>query len=109
MFQDEPVGNRFQKSSRISDLKNLGPKTEAHFTNIGITTALQFKKLGWKKTMEKLVNSNPKLRHSVYAYALIGALQNTDWNRISNEDKQAARAFCLLLKNQTMTKSRTKK
>ncbi len=98
MFQDEPAEDIFLQAKKISDLMNLGPTSETHFTAAGIKTPTQFRKLGWQKTMKKLVDSNPKHRHSLYAYALIGALQNTMWSRIPEKDKAEARSFCASLK-----------
>lgn len=99
MFSDEPPEERLKNAKKISDLKNLGPQTELQFKKAGITTVKQFVKLGWKKSMEKLVKVNPKNRHSMFAYAMIGALQNEDINGISEEDKMAAKKFIHSLKN----------
>ncbi|MFS4459717.1 TfoX/Sxy family DNA transformation protein [Bdellovibrio sp. HCB2-146] len=93
LFSDEPAEEKLKTAKKISDLKNLGSVTEKQFAKVGITTAAQFIKLGWKKTMVKLVAANPKHRHSIYAYALIGALQNVEFNRISDSEKQEAREF----------------
>ena len=98
MFRDEPAKQVLNKAKKISDLKNLGPETEKSFENAGIKTAQQFIKLGWKKAMIKLVNSNPKHRHSILAYALIGALTNIEWNAISEKEKLEAREFVKGLK-----------
>ncbi|MEK2644317.1 TfoX/Sxy family DNA transformation protein [Bdellovibrio sp. BCCA] len=93
LFSDEPAEDALKKAKKISDLKNLGEVTEKQFAKIGITTAQQFIKLGWKKTMKKLIEYNPKYRHSLYAYALIGALTNTEFTHISDEEKAEAKAF----------------
>lgn len=93
MFSDEPADNALKKAQRISDLKNLGPKAEASFHKAGIKTVDQFAKLGWKKTLQKLVKSDPKNRHSIFAYALMGALANKDWGALSEGEREEARAF----------------
>lgn len=93
LFADEPAEGVLKKAKKISDLKNLGEVSEKQFAKVGITTAQQFIKLGWKKTMKKLIEYDPKHRHSLYAYALIGALTNTEFTRISEEEKAEARAF----------------
>lgn len=98
MFKDEPAENILSKAQRISDLKNLGPASENEFQKAGIKSAHQFIKLGWKKALSKLVKVNSKNRHSIFAYALIGALKNQEWNRISEEDKLEARLFVSSLK-----------
>ena len=93
MFSDEPVQEALAKAVKITDLKNLGEVTAKQFASVGIKTAPQFIKLGWKKTMQKLVEKDPKYRHSIYAYALIGALTNTEFSRISAAEKEEARNF----------------
>jgi|GEM_PF-676305 TfoX C-terminal domain. len=98
MFSDEPMDLYLEKAQKISDLKNLGAESEKSFERAGIKTAQQFIKMGWQKAMLKLISLNDKHRHSMYAYALIGALKNLEFNRISEEDKLAARTFVRGLK-----------
>ncbi len=93
MFSDVPAEIKLKTAVNISDLKNLGPVSEVTFKKIGITKVSQFAKLGWQKTMVLLAKSNKKHIHSLYAYALIGALKNQDWNAISEEDRKKARDF----------------
>lgn len=98
MFSDEPIEVALAKAKTILDLKNLGPASVASFTKAGIKTVPQFVKLGWQKTFEKMVKVNPKNRHTMFAYALIGALQNVDAFHISDADKAAAKALSAKLK-----------
>lgn len=100
MFRDEPVEERLTSAKKISDLKNLGPASEKEFAKAGIKSAGQFIKMGWKKALIKLVKSNPKNRHSLFAYALIGALTNKEWNGLSEAEKKEAREFTNSLKPQ---------
>lgn len=93
MFSDEPAEDVLKKAKRISDLKNFGPKTEEAFHKAGIKTVPQFLKLGWKRAMEKLAKVDPKNRHSLFAYAIIGAITNKDWNAITEQEKEEARNF----------------
>jgi len=93
MFSDDDVALDFAKLKNISDLKNLGPSSEKEFHQAGIRTPRQFQKLGWKKALQKLVKVNPKNAHAVYAYALIGALSNKEWFRLSVSEKEGAQAF----------------
>lgn len=93
IFSDEAPEQVFAKAERISDLKNLGPKSEKEFHKAGIKTVKQFQKLGWKKTMVKLTKSNPENRHSVFAYAIVGALTNRDWQALSKEERQEVQEF----------------
>lgn len=93
MFSDEPAAQALAVARNISDLKNLGPESEKAFTRAGIKTAQQFIKMGWKNAMKKLVQYDHKNAHSIFAYALIGALKNTAWNAIPESDKLEARTF----------------
>jgi hypothetical protein len=99
MFSDEPAEERLLKVQKISDFKNIGPETERLFLKAGIKTPLQFKKLGWKKTMIQLCKSDPKNNHSMLAYAVIGALENKFWAGISDEAKKEARKFMKSLRD----------
>ncbi len=112
MFSEEPADEVLKKAQKIRDLKNLGTVTEKEFAKIGLTSAQQFIKLGWKKTLVKLVQKNPRNRHSIFAYALIGALTNTEFSRITEEEKAEARAFVKSLappKKASAKKTRAKK
>lgn len=93
MFSDEPPENILGRAAKISELKNLGPKAEKEFHKAGIKTVKQFVKLGWQKTMVKLVKANGKNRHSIFAYAIIGALANKDWTSLSAEEREEVRNF----------------
>lgn len=93
MFSDEPAEQVLQVAKKISDLKNMGEVTERNFHRAGIKTAQQFIKMGWKKAMMKMVALDPKFRHTMYAYTLIGALTNKEWNGLSAEEKIEARDF----------------
>lgn len=98
MFSDEPAENYLKTAKKITDLKNLGPSAAEALNKAGIKTVQQFIKLGWKKSLVKLVQSNPKNRHSMFTYALIGALTNKQWSQISEAEKAEARTFTNSLK-----------
>lgn len=98
MFSDEPAEDRMAKAKKISDLRNLGPTAEARFHKAGIKTPQQFNKLGWKKTLEKMVKIDRKTLHTMWAYTLIGALTNRDWNILTEAEKQESKEFVKALK-----------
>ena len=104
MFQDESFEEKINTFKKISDLKNLGPSSEVAFQKAGVKTLNQFLKLGWKKTMHKLVKSNSRNCHSVFAYALIGALQNKEWHQITENEKKEAREYTASLKKTILKK-----
>ena len=93
MFSDAPAATRIKSAGRIADLKNLGPASEKAFQKAGIRTVAQFAKLGWKGAMKKLAKSNARNIHAMFAYAVMGALKNRDWNGISDAEKAEARAY----------------
>jgi len=102
MFRDHPEEKKLSKAKRISDLKNLGPVMESAFLAAGIKTPKQMIKMGWKSVMKKLCLHNPKNHHSILAYAVIGALKDEVWNRISDEDKRHAREFMKSLRENSL-------
>ncbi|MNK12057.1 hypothetical protein D3C87_301130 [compost metagenome] len=109
MFSDEPAEAILSTAQKITDFKNLGAVAEAQFHKAGIKTAQQFIKLGWKKTILKLIKVNPKNRHTMYAYTLIGALTNKEWNLISEQEKQEAREYMKSLAPKKEKKSKKTK
>lgn len=109
MFSEDSAEEVLKKARKITDLKNLGPESERVFIQAGITTAPQLIRLGWKKAMIQICESDPKNNHSIFAYAVIGALQNKMWNLISEEDKKAARELMKSLRqNSLKTKAKQK-
>ncbi len=104
IFNDESAESKLQRSKKISDLKNLGQVTERSLEAVKINTVKQFVKLGWKKTLVKLCESNHKNAHTIYAYALIGALKNIEWNQISDVDKKEAQEFTFELRKKLKKK-----
>ena len=98
MFQDEKPEDVFAKAKKISDLRNLGPTIEKSFNQCGIKTVDQLVKTGWKKAMEKLTKLNYKYSHTLYAYAIIGALTNKDFAALSESEKQEAKDHCAFLR-----------
>ena len=109
MFSDEPAQEVLSAATKISDLKNLGVVAEAAFKKAGIKTAQQFIKMGWKKALVLLVNKNPKNAHSLFTYALIGALKNKEFTHISDADKIEAQIFTKELRDTLKKKKKKKK
>lgn len=99
MFSDEAPEEALQKAKKISDLKNLGPVLEAMLHDAGIKTPQQMFKLGWQKIMTKLVKAHSKTNHSMYAYAIIGALENKDFNALTEQQRIETRTFMKALRN----------
>jgi predicted flap endonuclease-1-like 5' DNA nuclease len=106
MFSDEPAQQVLSAATKISDLKNLGPVSEKVFKKAGIKTAQQFIKMGWKKALVMLVKDNPKNAHSLFTYALIGALKNQEFSHISDADKIEAQSFTKELRDSLKKKKK---
>lgn len=74
------------KATRLSDMRNLGPKSEAMLTNAGIRTPAQLAALGaveayaLLKQEEKAVSLN-------MLWALEGALSDRHWHDVVRDDK----------------------
>ncbi|WP_413557159.1 TfoX/Sxy family DNA transformation protein [Bdellovibrio sp. HCB209] len=99
MFSDAAPEEVLQKAKKISDLKNVGPVLEGMLHDAGIKTPQQMFKLGWQKVMTKMVKVHPKSNHSMYAYAIIGALENKDFNALTEQQRIDTRAFMKTLRN----------
>lgn len=108
MFSDELGTKTLQKAKKISDLKNLGPESEKAFIKAGIKTAPQLIQMGWKKAMIHMCKADPRNNHSIFAYAVIGALENRLWNLISDEKKAEARALMKSLRDSKPKKTKSK-
>ncbi|WP_413584230.1 TfoX/Sxy family DNA transformation protein [Bdellovibrio sp. HCB274] len=99
MFSDEDPKEMLQKAKKLTDLKNIGPTLEALLLDAGIKTPQQMQKLGWQKTMVKLVKIHPKTNHSMYAYTIITALENKDFGGLSESQKTEVRSYMKTLRD----------
>ncbi|WP_413574613.1 TfoX/Sxy family DNA transformation protein [Bdellovibrio sp. HCB290] len=99
MFSDEDPKEMLQKAKKLTDLKNIGPTLEGLLRDAGIKTPQQMQKLGWQKTMVKLVKVHPKTNHSMYAYTIITALENKDFGGMSESQKTEVRAYMKTLRD----------
>ncbi|GIL21248.1 MAG: hypothetical protein BroJett041_23620 [Candidatus Jettenia caeni] len=93
MFSESDADFKISKKTKITELKNLGPATEKEFLAVGIKTAHDLKKLGWKKAMIKLIDHNPKNAHLIFAKAIIGGLTNKPWFQIDAQTESEAKEF----------------
>ena len=71
---------------KLSDLKNIGAKSEALLNQVGIYTLADLDAVGaveaWKRVHEVALSAN-----LVGVYALQGALMNIHWNAIPQDIK----------------------
>lgn len=106
MFRDELPSQRIEAAKKISDLKNIGPVSEKELHQAGIKTVPQFVKMGWKSAMEKLVRLNKKNLHTLFAFAIYGALANKEWNGLNESEKQEIKEFMQKLRTKSVQKSK---
>ena len=72
---------------KLSQLKGLGPKSEASLQAIGIHDKAALESTGAVRAFIKLKkagNSKPSLN---FLYAMVGALENTHWADIAKTEK----------------------
>jgi hypothetical protein len=74
------------RKQTISDLRNLGPKSQAMLAKIGIHTLAQLTKAGavpvyvMTKRVDKVVSLN-------LLYGLVGSIEDCDWRKVQRERK----------------------
>lgn len=90
---------------KISEMLNLGPKTEKDFNEVGIYTAQQLIKLGVYKAFDKLIEGRMKSGRSmkcfnaIYLYAIYGAIENIDWMDIPEKKKLEFKSYTKKLRS----------
>ena len=74
------------QANRLSDLRNLGPKSEAMFVAIGIRTPAQLAARGSLDAYLALRQSGQQVSLNLL-WAIEGALTNRDWRQVIRDDK----------------------
>lgn len=74
----------------ISSIRNLGPKTDAHFRAIGIDSADQLRAIGAFEGYRKLLENGMR-PHFIGFYCIYLGLQNRPWNDMDAAEKSALR------------------
>lgn len=81
----------------LSNMLNIGKEMQRKLNSIGITNAEELKSLGSKGAFFRLKASYPEVC-LVHLYALQGAIEGPDHNRLSKETKADLKAFSDSLK-----------
>ncbi len=76
--------------SRVSTIRNLGPKVEQMFARAGIYTAEEIFELGAEEAYRRLLKVGIR-PHFIGFYCLYLGLQNRPWNDLSPEEKSDLR------------------
>lgn len=72
--------------SRVSTIRNLGPKVEAMFARAGIHTAEEVQDLGANAAYRQLLMAGVR-PHFIGFYCIYLGLQNRPWNDLSSDEK----------------------
>ncbi len=76
--------------SRVSTIRNLGPKVEKMFAKAGIHTAEEIFELGPEEAYRRLLIAGVR-PHFIGFYCLCLGLQNRPWNDLSPDEKLGLR------------------
>jgi hypothetical protein len=87
----------------VSSIPNLGPATEAAFSEVGITSAEQLRELGADAAYLLLLNSGTR-PHFIGYYVIVMGLQGRPWNDCRGAEKAALRKRFDELKAQIVEK-----
>lgn len=82
----------------IEDAMNIGPVVGAGLREVGISTVEKLIDEGWEEAMARLVERDPKWIHGMLAYALIGAVEGKNTNKLTPMEKDAAKRFTARLR-----------
>lgn len=87
--------------SRVSTIRNLGPKVEQMFAKAGIHTAEEIRDMGAEEAYRQLLKAGTR-PHFIGFYCIYLGLQNRPWNDLSPNEKKTLRAtFDTLVKDAT--------
>lgn len=81
-----------ENSIPIAQLRNLGPKTAAKLSEIGIATRGDLEERGVVLAFLQIEGLYPRWAHIIFLWAMWGALNDCDWREISPETKAQLRA-----------------
>ncbi len=76
----------------LSSLKNIGKEMERKLKSIDINSAEELKKIGSKDVWFRLKIKYPEIC-LVHLYTLEGAINDTEYNQLSEETKKDLKAF----------------
>ena len=81
----------------LTSMMNIGKEMERKLTAVGIDSAEKLREAGSRQAFFQLKLCYPEVC-VVHLYALEGAVQNREYNRLSEETKEELRAFSEMLK-----------
>lgn len=84
--------------SELMSMKNIGKEMAKKLTSVGIDSSEKLAETGSRQAFIKLKESYPQVC-LVHLYALEGAIQNIEFNQLSEETKKELKEFNNFLKN----------
>ena len=73
---------------KISELKGLGEKSEACLREVEIETVEQLREIGAVQAYIRVKDNSTRLKPSLnLLYALVGALEDTNWQSVAKEQR----------------------
>lgn len=84
--------------SELMSMKNIGKEMAKKLTSVGIDSSEELAKTGSRQAFIKLKEAYPQVC-LVHLYTLEGAIQNIEFNQLSEEKKKELKEFSNFLKN----------
>lgn len=78
--------------SKLTSMKNIGKEIENKLMSVGISSAEELKQLGAKQAFFRLKMEFPNVC-LVHLYTLQGAVDNLEYNQLSDEVKRDLKSF----------------
>lgn len=78
--------------SKLTTLKNIGKEMERKLKTVGINTAEELKEIGSKEVFTRLKLKYPDIC-LVFLYTLQGAVDDIEYNQLSEETKKDLKEF----------------
>ena len=78
--------------SELTSLKNIGKEMERKLKSVEINSAEELKQLGSKEAFFRLKTRYPQVC-LVHLYTLHGAIDNTEYNQLSEETKKELKEY----------------
>jgi DNA transformation protein len=72
---------------RIRNLRGLGPKSEEQLEKVGINTSEELRAIGAVAAFVALCETSASKPSLNFLYALVGALEDRDWQEVARQDR----------------------
>ncbi len=76
--------------SKVSEIRNIGPKSEAGFARAGLHSAEDVRAIGPDEAYSRLIRAGTR-PHFIGYYALVMGLQGRPWNDLGGDEKTMLR------------------